>query len=372
MRIAIDATPAAVQLGGVGRYARELLRALVGETLEHQFVLAAAATNPEISALEEHLPPGAWREPRRLPASERVMTLLWQRARLPISIERWIGPHDIFHGTDFVLPPTRARTVVTIHDLSFLLYPELGQPSLVSYLTSAVARSVKNADMIITVSASVAGEVATAYPDVEEKLVAIPNGVSRPRESERRPSTGEPVILVVGTIEPRKNHQTILDAMTWVRARCPEARLQIVGRRGWLDDEIVQAVDSARREGWATWLDDASDQDLADAYASATIFVSASRYEGFGLPVLEAMARKIPCVVSDIAAHREVAGDAVRYAPPGDPEAFSQEIIKLLTDTDRREGLAASGLARSSRFSWQETARRTLRAYALTADRDRR
>ncbi len=363
MRIAIDATPAIVQRGGVGRYTRELLRAIVLETLDHKFILSAAANQSEIDELLSHLPPGAWREVRKLPASERIMTALWQRLRLPVDIARWIGRHDIFHGTDFVLPPTKARRVVTIHDLSFLLHPEYCHPELASYLQSAVPRSLRRADVVITVSSSVAAEVAMMFPDVRSKIVAIPNGVSSPGEPMIETIVHEPIALMVGTIEPRKNYETALAALRQVRRLRPDTRLVIVGRRGWLDDEIVQEIERAEADGWLTWMDSASDSDLEDAYRRAAVFVTTSHYEGFGLPVLEAMARGIPCVVSNIAAHREVAGGAAIYADAANVEEFADSITSLLDDATGRRRRSEEGLERANKFSWQETARRTLRVY---------
>jgi glycosyltransferase involved in cell wall biosynthesis len=367
VRIAIDATPAIVQRGGVGRYTRELLRAIVLETLDHKFILSAASNQSEIDDLLTDIPPGAWREVRKLPAPERIMTAFWQRFRLPFDIARWIGPHDLYHGTDFVLPPTKARKVVTIHDLSFMLHPEYCHPELARYLQSAVPRSLERADVVITVSSSVAAEVATMFPGVRSKIVAIPNGVVPPRESIQDRIGQEPVALMVGTIEPRKNYETALAAMRQVRAQRPYTRLVIVGRRGWLDDEIVQQIERAKADGWLTWMDSASDSDLEDAYRRASIFVATSHYEGFGLPVLEAMARGLPCVVSNIAAHREVAGGAAVYVGAANTEEFADSITSLLDDESSRRQRSEEGLEQANKFSWRETARRTLRVYERSA-----
>ena len=367
MRIAIDATPALEQRGGVGRYARELIRALVLETLDHRFVLSCASSQARADEFQAWLPPGAWREIRRLPASERVMTGLWQRLRIPLDIERWTGPHALFHATDFTLPPTRAAKVVTIHDLSFILHPEYCDPGLARYLSAALPRSIERADAVITVSASVAAELATAFPAARSRIVAIPNGLTTPIKAETRCTVQEPVVLMVGTLEPRKNYLTILRAMESVRLEIPDARLVIVGRRGWLDDSIVAEVKRCQAAGWLTWHDDASDAELEAAFREAAVFVAASHYEGFGLPVLEAMARGVPCVASDIAAHREVAGVAACFAPVTDTDAFADAITSLLNERDRRTALAERGTARAGEFSWRETARRTLRVYERAA-----
>ncbi len=363
MRIAIDTTPAAVQSGGVGRYARELLVALVQETLDHQFILSVAADASAAEELLSTLPPGAWREVRRLPARERVMTAAWQRLRLPIAVDRWTGGHDLFHGLDYTLPPTTSPTVVTIHDLSFIHHPNYCHPKLASYLQQAVPRAIARADAIITVSASVAAEVAAAYPAARERIVAVPNGVKLAGHLERHEGGVEPIILMVGTIEPRKNHRTVLAAMDGVRARHPDARLVVVGRRGWLDDEIVADLRQSQAAGWLTWHENAGDAQLELAYRAASVFVAASHYEGFGLPVLEALSRGVPVVASDIAAHREVAGQSALMVDGDDVDSITYGICRVLDDATLRTDLSAQGIARAAAFSWTETARRTLRVY---------
>lgn len=368
MRIAIDATPAAVQRGGVGRYARELLRALVARPSDHRFLLVTAAAEVSARALLADLPPGSWRELRRLPLEERWMTALWQRLRAPIPAERLIGPHDLFHGTDFTVPPGRAPKVVTIHDLSFILHPEYAEPSLARYLSGVLPRSVARSDAVITVSASVAAEVAELFPEARDRLVAIPNGVRLPdADLPPRREADVPTILMVGTVEPRKQHLTALAAFDIVRQELPDARLVIAGRPGWRSEEIQRAIRAAQERGGVCWLENASDAELERAFAEATIAISPSHYEGFGLPVLEALARGVPVVASDIRAHREVAGDAILYAEPGNSEALAGQITRLLNDAALRTELAEYGRQRAARFSWDETARRTLRVYETVA-----
>ena len=367
MRIALDATPAAVQHAGVGRYTRELLAALVALPGDDEFVLASAGSDADNALLLRALPPGRLRDLRRLPLNPRLITIAWQRLRLPLPIESLIGDFDVFHGTDFVVPPSRRPRVVTIHDLSFLVAPRFAEPSLVRYLMDAVPRAVSSATIVITVSASVAADVAGAFPAARDKLVAIPNGVRLPESAPSRVSSARPSILTVGTIEPRKNLPALIQAMPLVRAAHPDALLTIAGRVGWRSDDIVAQIRAAAASGVVRFVQSPDDGQLEALYAEATLAVFPSVHEGFGLPVLEAMAREVPVVASDIAALRETGGSAASYADPSNIESIAAAIIRLLDDRALRDHHASRGIARARQFSWHETARRTRRAYALAA-----
>ena len=361
MRIALDATPAAVQQAGVGRYARELIRALVQLETPDQYVLSVAGSPVDARALLHGLPPGAWREVRQLPLGERWMTIAWHRAHVPMTIERMIGPFDLFHGTDFVLPPTRRPCVVTIHDLSFTLHPEFAEPGLASYLSRAVPAALKRASAIIAVSASVAADVAEVYPAAASRLVVVPNGVRLPEQAGRQVSA--PLILAVGTIEPRKNHATLLRAIEIVRDTHPEAVLVVAGKIGWRSGSIVSALRMAERGGTVRLVLAPDDATLMTLYRSAAVVVTAAWHEGFGLPVLEAMAHGVPVVASAIAALRETGGDVALYAEPADAEAFAAQLTRVLDDAVLRACLGTRGRERARQFSWDTTARRTRRVY---------
>lgn len=365
MRIALDATPAAVQRAGVGRYTRELLSALVTVAGEDEFLIASSAGAADNDRLLRALPPGRRRVLRGLPANPRLMAATWQRARVPLRVESLIGDFDVFHGPDFVVPPSRRPRVVTIHDLSFFVAPQYAEPSLVRYLCAAVPRSLDAASIVITVSASVAAEVGQAFPAAREKLVAVPNGVRLPSVDLPRAAGQRPEILTVGTIEPRKNLPGLIDAMRSVRLSHPDARLTIAGRVGWRAGEILARIHAAQATGLVRFVQAPDDVTLDELYAGATLAVFPSFYEGFGLPVLEAMGRGVPVVASDIAALRETGGDAAVYADPSDPDAIAGAIVARLNDRDARDRASRMGLSRAVAFSWRETARRTLRAYDL-------
>jgi glycosyltransferase involved in cell wall biosynthesis len=370
VRIAIDATPAATQHAGVGRYTRELLRSLLALESDDEYVLGCAAAPAACANLLRGLPPGSARELRRPRVSQRWLTIGWQRLRLPIRVERLLGDFDVYHGPDFVLPPVRSPAIVTVLDLSFRLHPELAEPSLASYLSAAVPRALRRAEQIIAISASVAAELAEAYPSARSRVVAIPLGVRQPvAEGVQSGARDRATVLFVGTIEPRKNLLRLLDAMRIVRSTCPGAHLVVAGRVGWRADDIVAELRRAVEKGTATFVAAPGDDELDQLYRRATVVAYPSLYEGFGLPVLEAMARGTPVVAADIPVLRETGGDAAVYVDPLTPESIAAGIASLLDDGELRERCVHSGLAQVRRHTWDETARRTHRVYERAAAR---
>lgn len=365
MRIGYDATSAINQQAGIGRYVRELLGALLRQNSDDAYTVVAASEQSGIDNLQIWLPPGSWREFVRLPVSERYSTIFWHRFGVPINVERFTGPLDLFHGPDFVVPPSKCPSIVTVHDTSYLKYPEFSEPPLVEYLRQAVPRALSRASGIICVSAAVAADVAEAYPETRDRLIAIPNGVRHPENLDIEPSAvvSEPDVLIVGTVQPRKNHLGLLDAMVQVRHHYPDARLTIVGRAGWKSADIIHEIRKRANEGWVTWISDGDDQELERRFRKATLVACPSFDEGFGLPILEAQIRRLPVVCSDLPVFHEVAGDAAAYCDPSDSASIAEAIQGLLGDAAARKSLASLGHENARQFSWDRTAELTRAAY---------
>lgn len=367
MRIGFDATPAAVQVAGVGRYTRELLHALMPLNSTDQYRMLCLAQGAATDRLLASLPPGASRTMRRLPVSDRVMTAGWHRLRLPIPVEWLVGDINVYHGPDFVAPPTRAASVVTIHDLSFLVRPDLGDPRLVAYLRNVVPRALASADQIIAVSGAVAEEIVERFPTTRERVRAIPNGVRPPVAIPEVPISTRPVVLIVGTIEPRKNHLGLVEAMQHVRMSYPDAILHVAGRVGWRSDDIMRVLRKEENAGHVILFDGPTDEQLDELYAGANVFVYPSWYEGFGLPVLEAMTRQVPVIASDIAVLREAGGDAALYTAPAEAESIGSAISQVLGDSELARQLGTNGALHASRFSWRDAAIATREVYEVAA-----
>jgi len=370
VRVAIDFTPGLNQPAGIGRYTRELVRALA-QKAHFDIVLWHGRTSsprPRPSSPRIHY--------RQMPFSERWLTRLWYRLRIPFPIDPLIGPVDVVHGTDFLVPPARCARVATVHDVSFLLVPELGHPRLVSFLRAVVPRMLRTADALITVSESVQQDLLRLYRVAPDRVYAIPHGVAFPfvphQPQHARPviaSLGirEPYVIAVGTVEPRKGYPVLLQAVERAAENIPDLQLVIVGATGWLAEPIERALEEAQQRGRVFRLRRISDQTLAALYSAAAAFVTASFYEGFNFPLLEALACGAPAIATDIPVHREVAGNAALFVRSGDVDSLAEAMISLLTDTTLARRLQQAGPQQASRFSWHKSAEQHIAVYRAVA-----
>jgi glycosyltransferase involved in cell wall biosynthesis len=371
MRIAIDYTAGIDQPAGIGRYARNLAAALARVDAADRFTLFSS----EPPHPDRGFPVAPNIRARVLPVGNRFMTIAWHRLRLPLPAEAVMGWADVVHGPDFTLPPAlRARRVVTIHDLAYLTHPQCALPSLVTYLSRVVPRALHAADRVIANSQRTADELRRYYDVPPERVRVIylgfdpafagavdPAAVERVRA---RYGLERPTVLAVGTIEPRKNYAGLLTAFAQARRR-PEGprRLVIAGRKGWLYEGVFETARQLNLGDAVTFLDFVADADLAALYHAADVLAMPSLSEGFGIPVLEAMACGTPVVCSDGGALPEVAGDAALLVPPEDVDALAAALVRAVSDDALRQLLRARGYAQARRFSWDEAAREHVRVY---------
>lgn len=371
--IGINYTPAYEQGGGIGRYVRELIAALAVEdphTDYRLFVMGARA---------KPLPPLPGNNFRWTPSriSPTWFARLWHRARLPIPVEQWTGRADLFHETDFVLPPTRAatKTLLTVHDLSFVRVPESANPSLRAYLEAVVPRSARRADHVLADSQATKDDLIALYGIPADKISVLLSGV-HPRfepspvsDDVRRLLRDQygignaPFVLAVGTVQPRKNYERLIRAMAALPPSLAHVKLVIAGGKGWLDAPIYRTVDEMnmrQRVVFTGFLDDAL---LPGLYKVARCLAFPSLYEGFGLPILEAMACGTPVVTANVSSTLEVAGDATVLVDPLSVEQIRDALIALLTDESLRVRLIADGYAQAARFTWPRAARQLREIY---------
>ncbi len=364
-RVAIDYTPAYEQGGGIGRYVRELVTALARLDHETDYRLFVAGAH------QADLPPAPgpnfhWRPS---PFSPKWFARVWHRARLPLSVEIFTGRVALYHATDFVLPPTLpgTRTLLTVHDLSFVRVPETASPSLKAYLDVVVPRSVARADHVLADSQATKDDLMALYGVADSKITVLLSGVDsrfervddegvmrRLREKYRLGD--RPYIFSVGTVQPRKNYPRLIRALATLRAEGRDIGLVIAGGRGWLDDPIYSAIRGNGLAQYVQLIGFADDEDLPALYSGAAAFAFPSLYEGFGLPILEAMACGTPVVTSNVSSLPEVAGDDALMIDPTDVEALTEALRRLLDDSALRERLVAGGLARVHQFTWDRAA----------------
>ncbi|WP_040666692.1 glycosyltransferase family 4 protein [Nitrolancea hollandica] len=382
MRIALDYTPALRQRAGVGRFTRSLGTALIGQLDDDERLILWNAGPDETRRQAAVMAAGNQRVVRRrVPVPERWLTIAWHQLRLPVPVERFIGDVDLVHAPDFVAPPSQAPAIVTIHDLSYLITPEFAFPNLRRYLSQAVPRTLERVSRIVAVSQTTANDLSERYRIDPGRIAVIPNGVDpmfRPtdpdeaRQTIARLGVREPYVLIVGTIEPRKNHQALLRAFEQVHTANPEVSLVIAGSPGWLSESIMDAIGRHAQRLPVQHLRNVDDAALPALYARSIALVYPSWYEGFGLPVVEAMACGTAVITSDRGATAEVAGDGALLVSPDDTGSIARAMAQVYGDPELRARLIEHGIDRAKEFSWDAAAsayRRLYRDVAVTARR---
>ncbi len=260
-----------------------------------------------------------------------------------------------------------ARLVATVHDLAFRRLPWTVDEATLDLLSRHLPRVLEDAACLVTPSEAVRREICRAGLAPAARVRAIHHGPGQLAAAGpgRRPAWApERYALFVGTLEPRKNLETLLAAWRLLRRRLPDPPdLVVCGRSGWKDEALRRAVAAGRSEGWLHQPGYATNEELAALFRGALLLAFPSLYEGFGLPVVEALAAGTPVVASDLPVLREVAGDAALYVAAGDPEAWAREVAGLLADPALARRLAEAGLERARRFTWAESARHHLEAF---------
>jgi glycosyltransferase involved in cell wall biosynthesis len=363
MRIGIDANPMLANPGGVGRHTHHLVRALLD--LHEEVELVCYLRPGGLRAGGDRV---GWNEGSRLRWIEAGSVMMPWRGSLDAL--------DVYHGTNFKMQTTgRYGAVMTVHDVWLDRHPEYS-PKLFGQRPSffRTRRRARRARKVITVSGFSAGEIQAIYNIAPERIVVIPNAVSSEfqelpdtaalEEFQRRVSLPtEKFILFVGGADPRKNHAVLLRAYASCPARLKQYSLVMVGHPVHRFGDIRRTARTLGVEDRVICPGILPASELRVLYGHAALFVFPSLYEGFGMPVLEAMACGAPVITSNSTALPEVAGDAAVLVNPDDPEALARAMLRVLEDSALRAGLIAKGRERVKRFTWQEAARRTLAVY---------
>jgi glycosyltransferase involved in cell wall biosynthesis len=364
--------------------------ALNAHLLTRQAGYRAAGIHGYILSLLGHLPqaaPQAWQftalvgagvspdiagmtlRQSRFDTHHPLRRIVWEQVVQPFEL----GGFDVYHALAFVGPLLLNRpAVVTVHDLSFMYYPQVLSAARRLYLRMLTPLTCRRAARVIAVSRSTARDVEQAFGVSASNIDVVLNGYDSERfralpadqveAFRRRMGLPERFWLFVGTIEPRKNLATLLEAY----ARLPsDARLPLVlgGGKGWMYDEVFALIERHQLKDVVWTPGFLSSQDLPFWYNSAEVFIYPSVYEGFGLPVVEAMACGTPALISDASSLPEVGGEAAMLVPPRDIEAWTAALHRVYHDADWRAQARALGFAQAARFSWHQAALQTLESY---------
>ncbi len=364
MRIGIDARLVYYSRAGIGQYILRLVEALARvETSGEQFVLLQS--RKDHTRLDHH------------PAFSRVSLWTPSHHRLEqLSLRLEIGRlHlDLLHSPDFIPPFRRnCRSVITIHDLAFLLYPHFLTNEAARYY-GQIDQAVRHTDHIIAVSESTRRDAITLLGVPERKITVIyeaANPIYRQMDKElaRRHvletyNLSQPFILFVSTIEPRKNLPGLLQAFRKMRDDYKrDEKLVLAGGRGWLSEEVYASIDRLNLNDHVLMLGRVPSEHLVYLYNAAQMLVHPSFYEGFGLPPLEAMHCGTPAIVSNVSALPEVVGDAALLIDPNDVDGLTVAMWRVLTDDQLRTSLVEKGFTRARKFSLERAAHQTLDVY---------
>jgi glycosyltransferase involved in cell wall biosynthesis len=379
MRIAIDYSAAVNQHAGIGRLVRNQVLALAEVDHDNDYRLVYARPN---RGSEPQFPRARNFVRREFTLGERWLTILWHRAKLPVPADWLSGPVDLYHCPDFVLPPLRhARGILTVHDLAFLMRPDCADSRLRAYLEEVVPRSVRRADFIIADSENTRNDlvvllgvrpssVAVVPGGVEERFTRVTNQEQLARARRKLGVGDAPFILAIGVLEPRKNLNRLMDAFAVLKERGTVAanlKLVLAGGKGWLYDDIFEhhAASPVRHDILMPGF--VADELLPAIYSAAEILAFPSLYEGFGLPILEAMACGTPVVASRASCLPEVADGAALLIDPNHVDGLMGALELVLLDGGLRVRLIEQGYKRAAHYTWTRAAEELLGVYRKVA-----
>jgi glycosyltransferase involved in cell wall biosynthesis len=349
--VAIDATSLLGKPTGVGQVSARLIEALAArDDLE---LAAFAITWRGRHDLDTRVPANVRPATRRFPA--RLTRLLWPRRTYP-KVEHWTGACDVVHATSFVAPPSDAPVLLTVHDLTFVRFPEMCSGDTLTYPT-LIDKAVERGAVLHTYSDYIAAELREHLRLPAELVVRVYPGLAATAggdaASGRRLAGAARYVLALGTIEPRKNLPMLVRAFDEVAAADDQVRLVIGGPDGWGVEEFEAACAAAANGDRITRLGYVDDRQRRDLLAGAAVLAYPSIYEGFGHPPLEAMQAGVPVVASSAGALVEVLGDAALLPDPTDATAIGAALSRALTDAELRAELIRKGHERTQRYTWE-------------------
>jgi len=380
MKLILSVESVRFPLTGIGRYTYELASRLQhAEEISELRLFAGRKFLPELVSPSDQS--DAVHGLKRFVQKNALAVEVYRRL-MPILRKQALRGHEdfIYHSTNFYLPPFAGPRVATFHDLSPFTWAHCHTPQIARYLQRELTQSLKRADALITVSHCMRQELADYFNWPLDRIHAVPLA-SSPQFHPRSPDALREALarhglqpggysLFVGTIEPRKNIVSLLDAYSRLplalRQRWP---LILTGYHGWRSEAIHDRIAQAQQQGWARYLGFVASADLPLLFAGARLFTFPSHYEGFGLPVLEAMSSGVPVVCSNSSSLPEVAGPAALMCAPDDVEGLTALLQQGLEDEAWRATAVQQGLLHAGGFSWERCAQATVEVYKSVRER---
>ncbi len=367
MHIGFDATALPANPVGAGRYIIYLARHLAQRPeIDQLSIVVQRARLPFFGNIENE-------RTRLVVVADRPISarLVWEQVVLPKLVRRLRV--DVFHSPHYTMPfLLPCRSVVTFHDMTFFLFPELHTRPKRLLFPQYIRASARRADALIADSNSTRQDAIRLLKLSPDRITAIPLGitpdfkpVSDPAQKEalrQKYHLPERFIIYVGAVEPRKNLPFLLRAFQTASPHFPEWKLVLVGRLGWMYQDVLEQIDTPELRGRVLCTGYVPQEDLPGLYSLAGVFVYPSVYEGFGLPVLEALACGVPVITTNVSSMPEITGEAAVLLPPNDEQSLVQALLDLVND-DRRRVFSALGVQRAAQFTWDATARETVRVY---------
>lgn len=365
--VGVDYTPAYAQYAGIGRLVRNQIAALAQIDTRNEYKLFVAGKH-DASDIAPNM------RIYRSRISDVWLARIWHRLHLPVPMNYWLGKLDLFHATDFVLPPLLSSTkaLLTVHDLTFIRSPGAAPEKLVNYLNRVVPDSLARATHIIADSEATKSDLIEIYRVAPADISVVLSGVEvrffeksvlTPLIRQKYHLPDAPYLFSVGTVQPRKNYTRAIEALKLVRDEGLDIHYVISGGKGWSDNPIHQKVRDLGLQDFVHFVGFVDEDDLPAMYQAARVVLYPSLYEGFGLPILEAMAGSVPVVTSDISSMPEVAGDAALLVDPFSVPELADSIRRITESDTLRAELIASGLARAHAFTWEKSARSLKQVY---------
>lgn len=363
MRVAVDVTTLRGQISGVGYYTARIVEHLAAFAGSDVSELLLLSNGP----IQRKLPPGC----RVAPGLRFPIRSVWMQFFLPLTLRR-LNP-DITHFTNYLGPAVGARRyVVSVHDMSLTLTPQHHTFRKRALTASLVPRIARQSRLVLVPSEATRGDVVSGLGLPPSKVSVIPYAAAEmfaPVDTPPSdPRLKDPYFVFVGTIEPRKNLIRLLDAFAGFAREVPRVRLVLAGQRGWKCEEIYARAAAPDVSSRVMFLNYVPEAELPALYSHALACVYPSSFEGFGFPVLEAMACGTPVLTSSTTSLGELGRDAAWLVDPEDTDAIRKGLVALATNETLRHDLRQRGLARAQSYSWAETGRRTLEAYRTALD----